>query len=85
MNLPPEEDLKAITEPLAKVMIERKLSCLTMLLGIHGFLTALQAAGHADAAEVSHELDRMSDYFRSLTKEASDTDDDTLRRLDWKN
>jgi hypothetical protein len=85
MNLPPEEDLKAITDPLAKVMIERKLTCENMLAGFHSFLMALQAAGHADAAEVAQELDTMADYFYSLTKEVGEQDDVPTRKISWEN
>jgi hypothetical protein len=60
------DELKAITEPLVNVMIVRKISPKDMLLGIHAFLMALQASGNADAGDISEELSRMADYYRSL-------------------
>jgi hypothetical protein len=57
----------AVAEPLADIMIEDKLSLNVMLTGIHAFLMALHASGHADAGEISEELLRMASYYRSLT------------------
>jgi hypothetical protein len=62
------EDLKAVTKSLSDTMIERQISTKTMLMGMHAFLMAIQATGHADAVEISEELCRMSDYFRSQVR-----------------
>lgn len=63
------DDLKAITDCLADVVIARQLSAKTVLTGMHAFLMALHASGHADADEVSEELLRMESYYRSLGRE----------------
>lgn len=55
----------AVAEPLADIMVEDKLSLNEMLTGIHAFLMALQASGHADAGEISEQLLRMSSYYSS--------------------
>ena len=60
------EDLDAITQSLANTMIERQLTTKTMLMGMHAFLMALEAGGHAEAGEVSEELHRMAEYYGSL-------------------
>ena len=60
------EDLTAITDCLADVVIARQISAKTLLTGMHAFLMALHASGHADADEVSEELLRMASYYRSL-------------------
>jgi|HubBroStandDraft_2_1064218.scaffolds.fasta_scaffold03928_8 hypothetical protein len=58
-------DLGRITNALADVMIDGKISSKTMLLGVHAFLMALVEADRADAGEVAAELSRMSEYFLS--------------------
>jgi hypothetical protein len=60
------EDLEAITESLASVVIARQMSAKTVLTGMQAFLMALHASGNADAREVSEELLRMASYYRSL-------------------
>jgi hypothetical protein len=60
------EDLAVITDCLADVVIARQMSAKNVLLGMHTFLMALHASGHADADEVSEELLRMASYYRSL-------------------
>jgi hypothetical protein len=60
------EDLAAITESLADVVIARQISAKTLLTGMHTFLMALHASGHADTDEISEELLRMASYYRSL-------------------
>jgi hypothetical protein len=62
------DDLQAITDSLADVMIARKISLQTMLMGMHAFLMAVQESGHADAAELSEELSRMAEYYRLLVR-----------------
>lgn len=64
------DDFIAITVCLANVVIARQLSAKTVLTGIHAFLMALHASGHADADLVSKELLRMACYYRSLRCEA---------------
>jgi hypothetical protein len=61
-------DLGRITNALADVMIDRKISPKTMLLGVHTFLMALVEADRADSSEVAAELSRMSQYFLSKTE-----------------
>ena len=60
------DELKAITDSLADVMIARKISLETMLIGIDAFLLALYASGHGDPDKIYEELFRMSEYYRSL-------------------
>lgn len=55
-----------VSNALADVMIARKLPTKTMLKGMHAFLLALVSTGHGDAGEISEELYRMANYYRSL-------------------
>jgi hypothetical protein len=60
------EDLKAVTESLSSVMIQRTIPLKTVLMGMQAFLVALQTSGHAKTTEISEELSQMAAYFRSL-------------------
>lgn len=66
LNLELTEDLEAITNSLANVVIARQMSAKTVLVGMHTLLMALHASGNADAGKVSEELLRMASYYRSL-------------------
>jgi hypothetical protein len=55
-----------VASALADVAIEHRPSVRTTIAGIHAFLMALQATGHADASQIAEELSQMADYYRSL-------------------
>jgi hypothetical protein len=61
------EAVQKISQSLAAIMIERKLSLNVMLGGVLAFLMALSASGHGDNEFTGRELRKMSDYF--LNKE----------------
>jgi hypothetical protein len=55
-----------VADALADVTIEHQLPLQPLLTGMHAFLMALNASGHADPNEIADELSRMADYYRSL-------------------
>jgi hypothetical protein len=60
------DELNVITQSLADIMIDRKISTKIILMGLHAFLLALEGTGKADAGEISEELSNMYNCYRSL-------------------
>lgn len=57
------EAVQKISQSLAAIMVERKLSLNVMLGGVLAFLMALSASGHGDNELAGRKLREMSDYF----------------------
>jgi hypothetical protein len=68
------EAVQKISQSLAAIMIERKLSLNVMLGGVLAFLMALSASGHGDNELAGRKLREMSDYFLQTGEYSPDLD-----------
>ena len=58
----------AVAQGLADTVVAHKMSTDNILTGVQAFLMAMEASGHADAAELAEELFHMSEYFHSVSE-----------------